>query len=88
MDSASPNHPSDPQWQTFREWNTMREPQSFEVIKSAVETQEELFERFGLQQENGEGWGDASEAQDAGWGLPNDINRNNGWHSNPLVFIL
>ncbi|KAI7903887.1 uncharacterized protein BX663DRAFT_505568 [Cokeromyces recurvatus] len=76
-DLTLPTHPAQPQWQTFREWNTMKTPQSFEVVKTEHETQEELFERFGLTEENGEGWGDASEAQDAGWGVPDT--KHNGW---------
>jgi hypothetical protein len=74
--SILPEHPGDPKWQSFKEWNTMRTPQSIQVVKSAKETQEEAFERFGLTDE---GWGDATNPQDAGWGLPQQDQDGGGW---------
>ncbi|KAK4512189.1 uncharacterized protein ATC70_013432 [Mucor velutinosus] len=76
-----PEHPGQPKWQNFKEWNTLKKPSSFQVIKTAQETHEELLARFGLQEGNGSGWGDASDAQDAGWGSPNTIDgQGGGWN--------
>lgn len=74
-----PEHPGQPQWQTFSEWNKMKAPQSIEVVMSKEESQKEAFERFGLSDEQGGGWGDASDAQDAGWGLSNSSGGGGGW---------
>lgn len=65
-----PEHPGNPKWQPFTEWNTMKTPHSIEVVKSTQETMEETFEKFGLTDESGQGWGDVADAEDAGWGLP------------------
>ncbi|KAG2209399.1 hypothetical protein INT46_009531 [Mucor plumbeus] len=75
----APEHPGQPKWQTFKEWNTMRKPTSIKVIKSAQETREEQFAKFGLQDEDGNGWGDASESKDAGWGN-NTVETGGGWN--------
>ncbi|KAI9268690.1 hypothetical protein BY458DRAFT_511170 [Sporodiniella umbellata] len=73
----SPEHPGNPKWQTFTDWKKEREPSNIKVIKSEQETMQEQFKRFNLVQD-ASGWGDASEAQDAGWGL-NNQSPNNGW---------
>lgn len=62
-----PKHPGNPKWQSYIEWIKLKPPQSIDYKKNKDETLEETFERFGLKQEEGD-WGDASEAQDAGWG--------------------
>jgi hypothetical protein len=71
-----PEHPGKPKWQSFTEWNKMKAPQSVQIVKSEQETQEETFEKFGLIDEGGQGWGDATNAEDAGWGLPQN---GGGW---------
>ncbi|KAI9331976.1 hypothetical protein BD770DRAFT_403335 [Pilaira anomala] len=71
-----PQHPGNPKWQTKSEWLKMKPSTSVEYIKNEAETLEESYERFGLTQEEGD-WGDVSEAQDAGWGTPN--NTGSGW---------
>lgn len=78
----SPEHPGQPKWQSFKEWNTMRQPSSFQVIKTAQESREELLAKFGLQDDNGSGWGDASDAQDAGWGISTNTTdgQGGGWN--------
>ncbi|KAI7893603.1 uncharacterized protein EV154DRAFT_416559 [Mucor mucedo] len=62
-----PEHPGNPKWQVFNDWVKIKPSQSIDYKKNQEETIEESFERFGLEQEDGD-WGDASEAQDAGWG--------------------
>ncbi|KAG2213080.1 hypothetical protein INT47_011229 [Mucor saturninus] len=61
-----PEHPGNPKWQVFNDWVKIKPSQSVDYKKNQEETIEESFERFGLEQDGD--WGDASEAQDAGWG--------------------
>ncbi|KAI8066229.1 uncharacterized protein B0P05DRAFT_475825 [Gilbertella persicaria] len=75
MSSPPPHHPGNNKWQTFDEWNTMKQPSSIQVVKSEKETLQDSFKRFNLEQDQ-DGWGDASSAQDAGWGLPQT---DDGW---------
>ncbi|KAG0743726.1 hypothetical protein G6F57_009826 [Rhizopus arrhizus] len=79
--NAAPEHPGNPTWQTFSEWKKLKTPKDIRLIKSEKETLQEQFERFNLVDEGGAGWGDASEAQDAGWGLGNQDNAEaeGGW---------
>lgn len=79
--TASPEHPGNPIWETFAEWKKLKPPKNIRLVKSEQETLKEQFERFNLVDEGGAGWGDASEAQDAGWGLPNQStdNTSSGW---------
>jgi hypothetical protein len=74
-DNSSPEHPGEPKWQTYSEWVKTKTPQSIDYKRSAEESREEQFERFKLVDEGGAGWGDASDAQDAGWGAPTS----SGW---------
>lgn len=77
----APEHPGQPKWQNFKEWNTMKKPSSFQVVRTAQESREELLAKFGLQDEDGNGWGDASDAQDAGWGSSNAADgQGGGWN--------
>jgi hypothetical protein len=73
-----PEHPGQPQWSNYSEWCKMKSFQSIDLVLSQEETRKEQFERFNLDDEQGDGWGDASEAQDAGWGLPNTTG-GSGW---------
>lgn len=79
--TASPEHPGNPIWETFAEWKKLKPPKNIRLVKSEQEILKEQFERFNLVDEGGAGWGDASEAQDAGWGLPNQStdNTSSGW---------
>ncbi|KAI8331807.1 hypothetical protein EDC96DRAFT_451729 [Choanephora cucurbitarum] len=82
MSSSPPDHPGNNRWQTFEEWHKIKTCSFVQVAKSDSETMKEAFERFGLKEdEEGNGWGDASEAQDAGWGAPKGANSNpaGGW---------
>ncbi|KAL9543279.1 hypothetical protein PS6_009370 [Mucor atramentarius] len=66
----APDHPGQPKWQNFKEWNTMKKPSSFQVVRTAQESHED-----------GNGWGDASDAQDAGWGSSNAADgQGGGWN--------
>lgn len=77
--SSCPTHPGEPKWQTFKEWVELKTPQSIDYKRSKEETREEQFERFKLTDEDGAGWGDASDAQDAGWGASNNTGGGGGW---------
>ncbi|KAI8644901.1 hypothetical protein BD408DRAFT_412682 [Parasitella parasitica] len=73
-----PEHPGQPKWQTFKEWNTMRTPTSIQIVKSAQETRDEQLAKFGLTDEGGNGWGDASESNNTGWG--DSTGSGGGWN--------
>ncbi|CEP16837.1 hypothetical protein [Parasitella parasitica] len=75
-----PQHPGEPKWQSFKEWNTMKTPTSIQVVKSAQETREEQLARFGLTDEGGQGWGDASELDNGGWGNSTGGSGGGGWN--------
>ncbi|CAO3610334.1 unnamed protein product [Mucor hiemalis] len=68
--STPPEHPGNPKWQSYNDWIKEKTPTLVDYKATVEETREEQFERFGLTDEGGNGWGDASEAQDAGWGAP------------------
>jgi hypothetical protein len=70
--SSPPEHPGEPKWTSFQEWNKSKVPHAIVLEKSASETHADLLKRFGLSDESTEndGWGLAEGAQDQGWGAP------------------
>ncbi|KAI8878363.1 hypothetical protein K501DRAFT_287909 [Backusella circina FSU 941] len=67
--SSIPQHPGEPKWESFQEWNKTKEPTAIELPKSENETRADLLRRFGLNDESAEndGWGAPPGQDTGGW---------------------
>ncbi|ORZ24294.1 hypothetical protein BCR42DRAFT_402629 [Absidia repens] len=84
--SSSPQHPGGPLWKKFSDWNKTQTPSSMTMPLSAKEEQQDLLNRFKLQDDSNQqdAWGqvDLHPNTNQGWGTKLSTNNDNGgWGS-------